>query len=87
MSDPFYKQDIFFLITSIAVAVLTILLAVLAVYLIKVFKDIKYITKKAKSEADLITEDIHELRQNVRQEGAKVAHLAKFLTKLKNKKK
>lgn len=72
------KSDIFFFITSIAVVILTALLCVLVFYLIKVSKDIKYISQKAKSEADNVMADIHNLREGVKQQGQNLKNLLNF---------
>lgn len=80
--EDILKQDIFFFITTVSVVVLTILLVIAAVYIIKIVKDIKFITRKAKDESELLSEDLKELRQNVRTEGAKMKHFAKFLTNI-----
>ncbi len=85
--NEFAKMDIFFVITSLAVVLLGILLAVLAVYLIKISRDVKYITQRAKSEADLISQDLSDLRQNVKDKGAKLKFFANFFNNLSKKKK
>ena len=74
--------------TSIAVVVLTLLLAILVIYIIKISRDIKYISHKAKNEADFISQDLSELRQNIRDKGVKLKYLASFFSNLykKNKK-
>lgn len=70
------KSDIFFFITSIAVVIIAVLLVILIVYLIKVSKDIKYISQKAKTEADNIIQDVSTLRTNIKEQGSKVKDLA-----------
>lgn len=70
------KSDIFFFITSIAVVVIAVLLTILIIYLIKVSKDIKYISQKAKTEADNIIQDVSTLRTNIKEQGSKVKDLA-----------
>jgi len=80
------KSEIFFFITSIAVVIITILLGVLATYLIRILRNVDDISAKAKDEAGLIKEDIAELRENVKTEGAKVKHLVKFFNNLKGRK-
>ncbi|MFA5991550.1 MAG: hypothetical protein WC794_04895 [Candidatus Doudnabacteria bacterium] len=85
--SEFAKMDIFFVITSAAVILLGILLAVLIVYIIKISRDIKYISKKARSEADLISQDLSELRENVKDKGAKLKFFASFFNNLSKKKK
>ena len=86
--DPFYKQDIFFFVTTVAVVLITIISAVVLVYVAVILKDIKYIVRKAKTESDLIGEDLHKLRENVKDEGAKIKHFAKFFSSIykRNKK-
>ncbi len=86
MSD-FAKMDIFFVITSAAVVLLGILLAVLIVYIIKISRDIKYISQKARGEADLIAQDLSELRENIKDKGSKLKFFASFFNNLSKKKK
>jgi hypothetical protein len=81
MSD-FLKQDIFFFVTTIAVVILTIFLAIAVFYVVRILRDLKYISSKAKTESDLIAEDLHELRTNVKQEGAKLKFFSKFVASL-----
>ena len=86
MSD-FAKMDIFFVVTTAAVAVLAILLAIAMVYIIKISRDIKYISQKARGGADLISQDLSELRQNVKDGGAKLKFFASFFNNLSKKSK
>lgn len=81
------KQDIFFFVTTIAVVVVGVLLAILIIYLIKISKDVKYISRKAKTEADLISKDISDLRDNVKEKGLKLKYLFNFFNNLRKKRK
>lgn len=83
--NEFYKQDIFFVITTIAVVILTILLSVFAYYAIKVVKDIKFISEKAKRESELLSQDIAELKDSIRENGAKLKPALSFLLGLYRK--
>ena len=83
----FYKMDVFFVVTTVAIAILTILLAVAAVYVIKILRDIKYISHKAKSEADIISGELSELRQNVKEQGAKLKFFSSFFNNIYKKSK
>ncbi|MCL5667171.1 MAG: hypothetical protein M1383_05385 [Patescibacteria group bacterium] len=76
--DPFYKQDVFFFITTIAVAVVTIIVIAASIYIIKILRDVKYITRKAKTETDIISGELSELRENVREKGAKLKYFSSF---------
>lgn len=86
MTD-FLKQDVFFFVATIAVGVVAVLLAILIIYIIKISRDIKYISRKAKSEADLISQDLSDLRQNVKDKGAKLKYFMSFFNNLRKKKK
>ena len=81
------KSDVFFFITSIAVVVIAILLTILIVYLIKVSKDIRYISQRAKTEADNIIEDVSKLRSNIKEQGGKIKDLAGFFSRFYKPKK
>ena len=50
--DDFYKQDVFFFITTIAVVLITVFSIVILAYVVKILHDVKYISKKAKTESD-----------------------------------
>ncbi len=80
--NEFIKSDVFFFITSIAVVVLTAILLIALYYIIKILKNVRYISDKAKVETDHLAEDVKELRENVRKEGAKVKHFAGFINKV-----
>lgn len=81
------KSDVFFFITSIAVVVIAILLTILIVYLIKVSRDIKYISQRAKTEADNIIDDVSKLRTNLKEQGGKIKDLAGFFSRFYKPKK
>jgi len=82
----FLKQDIFFFVTTIAVIVLSLLMIVVMIYVWKIVSDIKYITKKARREADLIADDIADLRENIRERGFKWRYVFRFFNNLWKKK-
>ena len=83
--DTLIKAGVFFFITTVAIIVLSLLLAVLIIYIIKISKDIKYISNKAKNEADLIAEDLSDLRENVKEKGVKLKYLISFFNNLRKK--
>lgn len=63
--------DIFFFVTTIAVAVVALALTVLIVYLIKVFRNLREITDAVREETALLRKDIADLRTEVRARGAR----------------
>jgi hypothetical protein len=64
--DSLIKSDIFFFITSIAVVLITLLLAIGLVYAISILHTIEGISKQLKQEADLISQDISDVRNYAR---------------------
>lgn len=84
--DNFVKMDVFFFVATVAVVILALLLAVLIIYIIKISRDVKYISHKAKSEADLIAQDLSDLRENVKNKGAKFKYFWSFFNNLRKKK-
>ena len=84
--ETIMKSEIFFFITSIAVVILTILIGIIAAYLIRILRNVDDISAKAKEEAALIKEDVADLRQNIRDEGIKVKSFVSFFNKLKGRK-
>ena len=85
--NSFIQADIFFFITSIAVVLISILLIVIFYYAIKILRDIKHISYLAREESDIISEELSNLRVNIKREGAKIKHLANFFTKVHKKSK
>ena len=78
--DTFVHADIFFFITSIAVVLVTAILVVVLIYLIRILRDAKAVTKKVKEETVLISEDIDELRTKTRKEGVKLKNFMEFFS-------
>ncbi len=66
------KSDIFFVITTLAVAVLSILGAVLLVYVLFIVRNLKRMMEHVKKESDLILEDVHDLRMKLKEDGGAV---------------
>ncbi len=67
--DSLAKADIFFFITSCAIAIFAIAGIIAAVYLTKILNDIKAITSTARREVENIIDDVGELREDLKEEG------------------
>ena len=85
--DDFIKQDAFFFITSIAVVLFTLFLIVGLYYLIKILRDIRYISGKAREGTDIISEDLTEIRENVKRQKSAIAFLTSLFKGIYNKSK
>ncbi len=84
--NEFIKMDIFFFIASVSAILLTVLLIIVLVYLVKILRDLKYISTKARIETEKITEDIESFRQSVKQEGFKIKSIVNFASSIFKKK-
>lgn len=65
MMDTLVHADIFFLITSVSVVILTILAIIAAILLFRILATVRYVADKWKIETDLLSADIAELRAKV----------------------
>lgn len=86
MSD-FLKQDIFFFVATVSVFMVAILLGVFLVYVIRIARTVDHILARVREETDIITDELGELRRNIRKEGVKLKHFAKFVNNVKKKSK
>jgi hypothetical protein len=85
MSD-FLQMDIFFFITTVAVVVVGALIAFVLWRVQRILEDIEHISEQAAMESDLIRQDIHELRRDIKSGKGKVASVGKFVKSLTVKK-
>ena len=76
--NDFLKMDVFFVVSTIAVIVITGLLAYALVRVLRILRNVEHISETVSEEAVLVRADVAEMRQNVKQEGFKIAHLSRF---------
>lgn len=67
------KADMFFVITTIAVIVVSVVFVIALVYVIRILRDFKQVTGKVKEEGERISKDLADLHTAVREQGARVA--------------
>lgn len=77
MSD-FLQMNIFFFVTTAAVAVLGLLLAFIFFRLYQILTDVEHISHEWSEESALMREDIADLRRHVREQGFKLRFLRGF---------
>jgi len=83
--ESLMKADIFFFVTTVAVVAVTICLVYAGYYLIRILRNVEEISEEVKSESQLVREDIHDLRSNIREEGMKVKHFTNFFSRVSGK--
>jgi hypothetical protein len=77
--DEFLKMDVFFLVTTVAVVVLTILLTIIFLRVIRILQNVERISLMVEAEGQHLRDDIAEVRSRVKSEGVKISHLFDFL--------
>lgn len=78
--------EIFFIITGIAVVILTILIAIGLFYLITFLRTVRTIARTAHRASEIIGEDLSDLRQNIKEKGLNLGAVAKFANNIRRKK-
>ena len=79
MIDTLLRADIFFFITSVAVVIITVALAVAFFQFIQILRDVRYVSKRLREEADRILTDVEGVRKFVKKEGRQVIDLKELL--------
>ncbi len=82
MIDQLTLVDIFFLITGSAVVIITILMVVGLLYILTFLRTIKKIAQAAHKASEGISEDIIELRKNIKQQGFGLGTIFSFIKDL-----
>jgi hypothetical protein len=77
--DEFLKMDIFFVVTTVAVVVVSVLLAFVLIRVLRILKNIEDISLMVEAEGEKLREDIAHVRAKVKEEGVRVTHLFDFL--------
>ncbi len=75
--------DVFFTLTAAAVIVITIFLAVLAIYAISIVRTIRRLVRTAEFTAELLKDGVSDLRDNIKRRGFTTGVLAGFLRSLR----
>lgn len=76
------QADIFFFISSVAVIVFTICAIIVMIYVTRILRDMKHISKMMSQESNKIIGDIGSLREAIEVEGAKAKTIASFFLNL-----
>ncbi len=83
--DTITLTDLFFLITGIAIIVITTLIVVALLYLIFFLRAVRSVVNQAQRASQLITEDLKDFGKNIKQQGFSLKSLITFLFGLKAK--
>jgi methyl-accepting chemotaxis protein len=67
MMEEVLKADVFFFVTTVAVMILTILGIIISVYLVRILREVEYIARVAREEADELSDDITEITDDIKE--------------------
>ncbi len=85
--NPLIQANIFFVITSVAVILLTILGIVMLTYVVLILRDFRGISQKVREETDLIATDIDSARAHIKEKGASIGSTIDFFRELTKRQK
>lgn len=74
------KMDIFFLVTTVVVALVGLLAIILMVYAIKFIRDARQISQLLREETIEVIDDIEEFRRDVKHKASRLSSLLKVIT-------
>lgn len=78
--------ELFFVITGTAVIIITVLLIIALIYIIAFVRTIKTVARTALRATEIVSEDISELRQSIKEKGVSVGAFTKFAKNLSKRK-
>jgi phage terminase Nu1 subunit (DNA packaging protein) len=84
MSD-FAKMDIFFVIATLALVMVTVLICVLLIYAIRIARYLHKMSGLVAQEGELIKEDIDLVREDIRRKGLEFGHIARRIMEFPKK--
>lgn len=73
--DTLIKADIFFVVSAVSIVLLTVLVVVALFYVIHILRNIGRISDDVKEESEEIIDDIHTLRENMKEGGGKIKNV------------
>ncbi len=79
--DSLAKSEVFFFVTTIAVGLFTIVGVVIAVYLVKILRNINAVSELASAQASKISGDIDLVRETIKEEGWRAIKRLNFFAK------
>ncbi len=81
MMTEILQTNIFFFITSVAVVLVTILVAWALYYVVGILRNVRDISQRIDTETIHLQHDIKKLRSTVKTEGMKVGVVSQFIVK------
>jgi uncharacterized membrane protein len=80
--ESIIHADIFFLVSTVALILISIGIIIALIYIIKILRTVSKVSDKVKEESTEIIDDLKHLRGNIKQEGFRFRSVKSFLSKL-----
>ncbi len=77
--------EVFFVITGIAVVIITVLVSIALFYLITFLRAVRGVAHTAVRASEIVSEDLGELRKNIKEKGLNLGAVAKFANGIRRK--
>lgn len=87
MNESILKADIFFVVTTVAVVLVSIGIVVALVYLIRILSDMKLLSKKTLDEGGKIIDDVRAFREETEDKATSFNKLGSLFSIFNSKKK
>ncbi len=79
--ETLLKADIFFFITTCAVAIVAVCVGIITFYFIQILKDVKRISETLSREGEKVAEDIDLVRETLKEKGNIIGSMLSTITK------
>ncbi len=74
--------DIFFFITTIWVIIISVICVIILWNVAIIVNDLRHISKKIRQGSDIVSENLHDLQNVIKSEGANTKYVWKYIKKL-----
>ncbi len=73
--ETLIKADIFFFVSTFAVAIVAICAGIVTFYVVRILKDVKHVSEALSRESDKVAEDIDAIRSTIKEKSHMVGGL------------
>ncbi len=80
--DTLIHADIFFVITSVSTVIIAVLIIIAMIFLISILANMRYVSKKLKTESDFLAEELREFRRKIEVSHTRIFPLFRLLQRL-----
>lgn len=60
------KADVFFFVTTIAVAIFTVFGTIVGIYIVRILREVEYMARVARKEVEIVASDIGDISESLK---------------------